>query len=98
MASKLGVQIEGLFKAIGRPTSEPFWPGENLSEWPEIATPLTFRPKFLENHKAQNLREFSLGLTTQQLSHKCPTFRIPGASFFEGPPLICRSAKRLSIV
>ena len=38
----------------GRPTSEPFGPGENLSEWPEIATPLGFWPKFLENHKAQN--------------------------------------------
>ena len=53
---------EGLSKAIGRPTSEPFWPGENLSEWPEIATPLGFWPKFLENHKAQNLRKFSGGL------------------------------------
>ena len=34
------------------PTSEPFGPDENLSEWPwpEIATPLVFCPKFLENH------------------------------------------------
>ena len=54
---------EGLWLTTGRPTLEPFGPGENLSEWPEIATPLGFWPKFLENHKAQNLRKFSRGLT-----------------------------------
>ena len=57
----------GLFKAIGHPTLEPLGPGENLSERPEIATPLGFWPKFLEIHKAQNLRKFLRGLVSWDL-------------------------------
>ena len=52
----------GLFKAIWRPTSERIWPGENLSEWPEIARALTNWPKFYKNHCAENPWKFSRGL------------------------------------
>ena len=46
----------------GRPTSERITPGEILSEWPEIATPVWFWPKFLENHTPVNPQKFSRGL------------------------------------
>ena len=48
----------------GRPTSERITPDEIFSEWPEIATPVWFGPKFLENHTPVNLQKFSRGLTT----------------------------------
>ena len=47
----------------GPPTSEHSWPGENLSEWPEIARALRNWPKFFKNHRAENPRKFSRGLT-----------------------------------
>ena len=46
----------------GRPTSERIGPCEILSELPEIATPVIFWPKFLENHTAMNLQKISRGL------------------------------------
>ena len=46
----------------GRPTSERITPGEILSEWPEITTPVWFWPKFLENHTPVNPQKFSHGL------------------------------------
>ena len=56
----------GLFKAIWHPTSERISPGENLSEWPEIARALTNWPKFYKNHCAENPWKFSRGLPTHQ--------------------------------
>ena len=53
---------EGLWLTTGRPTSERITPGEILSEWPEITTPVWFWPKFLENHTPVNLQKFSHGL------------------------------------
>ena len=55
----------GLFKAIGWPTSERILPGENLSEWPEIARALGNWPKYFKNHRAENPRKISRGLTLQ---------------------------------
>ena len=51
----------------GRPTSERITPGEILSEWPEIATPVWFWPKFLENHTPVNLQKISRSLTDSTL-------------------------------
>ena len=51
---------EGLWLTPGRPTSERITPGEILSELPEIATPVRFWPKFLENHMVVNLQKISL--------------------------------------
>ena len=59
--SEVGRQI-ALHGLPGSPTSKPFWPGENLSKWPEIAIPLRFCTKFLENHRALNLKKNSRGL------------------------------------
>ena len=59
---------EGLFKAIGWPTSECILPGENLSEWPEIARALGNWPKYFKNHRAENPRKISRGLV---LCHCC---------------------------
>ena len=53
---------EGLWLTTGRPTSECITPGEILSEWPEITTPVWFWPKFLENHTPVNPQKFSRGL------------------------------------
>ena len=53
---------EGLWLTTGRPTSERITPGEILSEWPEITTPVWFWPKFLENHTPVNPQKFSRGL------------------------------------
>ena len=36
----------GLFIYMGPPTSEPLWPGENLSKMPEIARAARIWPKF----------------------------------------------------
>ena len=36
----------GLFIYMGPPTSEPLWPGENLSKMPEIARAVRIWPKF----------------------------------------------------
>ena len=48
----------GVDSLPGRPTSDPFWPGEEFSVWDEIATPFRFRPKFfLENHKDFNFQK-----------------------------------------
>ena len=44
------------------PTSECILPGENLSEWPEIARALRNWPKFFKNHRAENPRKISRGL------------------------------------
>ena len=51
----------------GHPSSERITPGEILSEWPEITTPVWFWPKFLENHTPVNPQKFSRGLV-----YKCP--------------------------
>ena len=53
---------EGLWLTTGRPTSERITPGEILSEWPEITTPVWFYPKFLENHTPVNPQKFSRSL------------------------------------
>ena len=53
---------EGLWLTTGPPTLGPFWPGENLSEWPEIARALRNWPKFFKNHRAENSRKISRGL------------------------------------
>ena len=55
---------EGLWLTTGRPTSERITPGEILSEWPEITTPVWFWPKFLENHMPVNPQKFLRGLPT----------------------------------
>ena len=52
----------------GPPTSEPFTPGENLSEWPEIARALRNWPKFFKNHKAENPQKISRGLSIGPMS------------------------------
>ena len=59
----------GLRLTPGRPTSERITPGEILSELPEIATPVRFWPKFLENHTAVNLQKISRGLLDNE--HAC---------------------------
>ena len=51
--SKVGRQI-ALNSPTGLPTSEPFGPGENLSEWPEIARALRNWPKYFKSHWAEN--------------------------------------------
>ena len=48
----------------GRPTSDRILPGENLSEWPEIARALRNWPKYFKNHGAENPWKISRGLTT----------------------------------
>ena len=48
----------------GRPTSEPFGPGENLSKWPEIARALRNWPKHFKNHRAENPRKISRDLVS----------------------------------
>ena len=53
---------EGLWLTTGRPTSECITPGEILSEWPEVTTPVWLWPKFLENHTPVNPQKFSRGL------------------------------------
>ena len=53
---------EGLWLTTGPPTLERITPGEILSEWPEITTPVWFWPKCLENHTAVNLQNISRGL------------------------------------
>ena len=58
---------EGLWLTTGRPTSECITPGEILSEWPEITTPVWFWPKFLENHTPVNPQKFSRGLPKRGL-------------------------------
>ena len=58
---EVGRQI-ALNSPTGRPTSEPFWPGENLSEWPKIARALRNWPKCFKNHRAENPRKISRGL------------------------------------
>ena len=52
----------------GPPTLEPFGPGENLSEWPEIARALTNWPKIYKNHCAENPQKISRGLNYQDTS------------------------------
>ena len=56
----------GLFKAIGGPTSELILPGENLSEWPEIAKALMNWPKYFKNHRAKNAQKILRGLLFHQ--------------------------------
>ena len=53
---------EGLWLISGRPTWWHIMPGKIHSELPEFATPVRFRPKFLENHTAVNLQKISRGL------------------------------------
>ena len=50
---------------IWRPTSARSWPGEILSKWPEIATPVRFWPKFSENPTAVSLQKFLRGQLKQ---------------------------------
>ena len=52
----------GLFIYMGPPTSVCIWPGEILTEGPEIARALMNWPKFFKNHCAENPRKFSRGL------------------------------------
>ena len=53
---------EGLWLTLGPPTLERILPGENLSEWPEIARALRNWPKYFKNHRAENPRKNSRGL------------------------------------
>ena len=68
----------------GRPTSERITPGEILSELPEIATPVRFWPKFLENHRAVNLQKISRGLYIQEAHWTASPVNICNIAFF--PP------------
>ena len=52
-----------LFKVIWRQTSEPFWPGENHSNMPEIARAAGIWPKFFGGYWARHPKKFSLALT-----------------------------------
>ena len=51
-----------LFKVIWRPTSEPFWPGENLSDWPQIAKAVRIWPKLFSDDCCRQTPKFSLAL------------------------------------
>ena len=59
--SEVGRQIT-LNSLTGRPTSEPFWPGENLSKWPEIARAARIWPKLFSGDWGRHPRKFSLAL------------------------------------
>ena len=43
----------------GPPTSEPLWPGENLSKMPEIARAVRIWPKFFGGYWGRHPRKFS---------------------------------------
>ena len=69
ICSKVG-RPEGLWLTLGPPTSERKLPGENLSEWPEIARALRNWPKYFKNHRAENPRKISRGLECTHVSAK----------------------------
>ena len=70
MVFKAGLPVR-LLQAILGPTLEPFWPGEILSEWPEIATPNRFCSKF--SGKSQGLESSK----KFERPSKVPTFDFP---------------------
>ena len=69
--------------------------GKILSELPEIATPVSFWPKFLENHKAVNLQKISRGLggLYDLIWGKCMLVTKPGSGTHEGSRVTALSSR-----
>ena len=61
----------------GPPTSERIWPGEISTEGPEIARALGKWPKFFKNHRDQNPRKFSRGLSERSSRHVPSWMQLP---------------------
>ena len=77
--SEVGRQIT-LNGLAGHPTSEPFGPGENLSNQPEIARTVRILPKFFSDDWGRQPRKFSRALVNfspprwQRLINSVPSF------------------------
>ena len=58
---KVGCPVR-LFQVIWLPTSEPFWPGENILNQPEIARAVRMWPTFFSDDLGRQPQKFSLAL------------------------------------
>ena len=81
---------------MGPPTSEPLWPGENLSKMPEFARAARIWPKYFGGYWGRHLRKFSLALVlTYELLLVLSSSRLYLKSFISKPWNISNSTQKL---